>query len=202
MKLLMSKRLFILICLTWDQNFSIIFVHVGRFVEYVCIYRVSASAQVIHNPVCKVDHVVDTDHVVASALVQPPRLGPSVITCLLDTPLQTAGVLIRKLQQLLGAPEGGHFLVVARHLAPVGQKNIVIGVVRGVNVQKKLRILVFFLYIQLNDAACTQCTYFISLCFLSELFNITPFIQSVIFLRGGYRDPLFSVLARLTLVSA
>ena len=87
----------------------------------------------------KVDDVINTDHVIAADLVEAACLAPSGVTCLLDAPLQAAGVLIRKSEQLLDTPEGRHFLVVAGPLGALGLKNIVMGVPGEVKCAEKTK---------------------------------------------------------------
>jgi hypothetical protein len=127
-----------------NQGFSVVFVLVHLFVEHISIDRVCASAQIVHNTVRKVDDVVEADHVVARCLVEAPCLATGRVASLLDTPLQATGIPVRQLEKLFNPPKGWHFLVVARHAAPVGLKNIVIGSARSVKGAEKTKNGAFY----------------------------------------------------------
>jgi hypothetical protein len=119
-----------------------------------------------------VHHVIDAKHVVARLFVQAPCLASSGVTGLLDSPLETTGILIRQLKKLLEPPERRHRLVDARHGRP---EELGISYRHPWEMQAKLRIACFFLYIQLNDAACKSVRALFLFTFPSKLSNITPF---------------------------
>lgn len=72
-------------------------------------------AQEINEPVRQVNRVVNADHIEARHLVHASSLSPSLVARLVDHPLQTTGISIRKFDQLLNAPEGRHLFPIAWH---------------------------------------------------------------------------------------
>ena len=92
-----------------QQVKAVVFFDIEAVVDDCVVVWALSRAEVIDNPMCQEDLVVDGDHVIPGGLVSP------CYKFFFFNPFQSTGVLVGEFQKLLQPPKGGKLLVDPRH---------------------------------------------------------------------------------------